>query len=398
MLSRKKILYIMPSFNIPPSRGYEVMAYNNIKFLCNFYEIHLIYFNRDNSNILKYNEEFKKIVNQYVEIKQSNVSILFNIILGLFKLQPFQISYYDSKNTRNIIHSFISNNDYDLIIFNLIRTAQFLPNNYEGKTLLNLIDPLVLTYRESRKFNNMFNNIFYFIEEKLLFIYEKKMLPKFNFISLISQNDILKYNILYPNIQFIHLPYGVDFNFYSEIKNLNFSKSDFNIVITGNMGYRYNVISILNFYKNVYKKITNKDIKLFLVGLNPSKKLLYLQNNDSSVTVTGKVFDIRKYIAKADLIVCPILLGVGVQTKLLESMSMNKIIISTHEGLNGIGLDVIKYSDSVFVTSLNQRMAIIIDELINDKITLKNNNNRNYIIQNFNWNLSSKKIIDIIEN
>jgi glycosyltransferase involved in cell wall biosynthesis len=197
----------------------------------------------------------------------------------------------------------------------------------------------------------------------------------------------------------MHLPYGIDFNYFTKIIGSKNSINDFNIVITGNMSYRYNVSSILKFYNNVFINISNKkNIKLLLVGTNPDRKLLNLEKLDSNVIVTGRVPDIRDYINSANLIICPIFLDVGIQTKLLESMSMEKIIITTIEGIKGIGLEALYDNDSIFLSSLNIEMANLIDNLILNKIVINKNNNRQYVIDNFNWDYSSEIIKSIIES
>ncbi len=54
------------------------------------------------------------------------------------------------------------------------------------------------------------------------------------------------------------------------------------------------------------------------------------------VVVTGAVPDIRLYIARATVVVVPVRFGSGVRNKILESWAMQKCIVSTTIGAEGL--------------------------------------------------------------
>ncbi|MDI6740606.1 MAG: glycosyltransferase [Candidatus Edwardsbacteria bacterium] len=76
------------------------------------------------------------------------------------------------------------------------------------------------------------------------------------------------------------------------------------------------------------------DALMYIVGNKPPSWLT--ARRDDRVIVTGLVPDIREYITKASLIVCPVRIGSGTKLKILEAMACGRPVITTTMGLEGI--------------------------------------------------------------
>jgi glycosyltransferase involved in cell wall biosynthesis len=57
------------------------------------------------------------------------------------------------------------------------------------------------------------------------------------------------------------------------------------------------------------------------------------------VVVTGRVADVRPYVARAAAIVVPLRIANGIQNKVIEAMAMAKPVIATPKALTGVSLD-----------------------------------------------------------
>lgn len=57
------------------------------------------------------------------------------------------------------------------------------------------------------------------------------------------------------------------------------------------------------------------------------------------VTVTGTVPDVRPYLREASLVVVPLRVGGGTRLKIYEAMSMDRPVVSTTIGAEGLPLD-----------------------------------------------------------
>jgi len=163
---------------------------------------------------------------------------------------------------------------------------------------------------------------------------EKRLYKSFDIRVVISpfDKDILESYL--PNSNFFVIPNGVDINYFTRTD----TEENFpSLVFVGSMAQPHNVNAILYFYNEIYSSIQRRipEVKLYIVGSNPSNELLKL-TSDESVVVTGYVEDIRPYLAKASVALAPMISGTGLKNKILEAMAMSKPVVSTSIGVRGI--------------------------------------------------------------
>jgi sugar transferase (PEP-CTERM/EpsH1 system associated) len=117
-------------------------------------------------------------------------------------------------------------------------------------------------------------------------------------------------------------------------------------VFTGTMDYPPNVDAVTWFATEILPLIrrTLPQAQFYIVGNGPSPEVQRLAQTPG-VHVTGRVPDVRPYIAHATAGVAPMRIARGIQNKVLEAMSMAKPVVLTSGALEGIeaepGTDVI---------------------------------------------------------
>ncbi len=89
------------------------------------------------------------------------------------------------------------------------------------------------------------------------------------------------------------------------------------------MCYHANVASALFLCKHIMPLIWQEipEATLTIVGYNPPESIRRL-GRDPRIEVTGYVQDIRPYIQRAEVMVCPTVYSVGIQNKVLEAMAL----------------------------------------------------------------------------
>jgi polysaccharide biosynthesis protein PslH len=108
-------------------------------------------------------------------------------------------------------------------------------------------------------------------------------------------------------------------------------------VFTGTMDYRPNIDAVIWFSTEVLPIIrqTVPTARFYIVGGNPAETVKHLVKLDG-VTITGRVADVRPYLAHAIAAVAPMRIARGIQNKVLEAMAMAKPVIVTSGALEGI--------------------------------------------------------------
>ena len=110
-----------------------------------------------------------------------------------------------------------------------------------------------------------------------------------------------------------------------------------NFVFTGTMDYPPNIDAVSWFAKAILPLICQRSehAQFHIVGSSPSSEVLALADIPG-VFVTGRVDDVRPFLAHASAGVAPMRIARGIQNKVLESMAMARPTVVTLDALTGI--------------------------------------------------------------
>ncbi len=108
-------------------------------------------------------------------------------------------------------------------------------------------------------------------------------------------------------------------------------------VFTGTMDYPPNADAVDWFARDILPRIQaqNPAARFCIVGANPGSAVSSLSRLPG-VSVTGRVADVRPFVAHAAACVAPMRIARGIQNKVLEGMAMARPVIVTADALEGI--------------------------------------------------------------
>ncbi|ROR34742.1 TIGR03087 family PEP-CTERM/XrtA system glycosyltransferase [Inmirania thermothiophila] len=109
------------------------------------------------------------------------------------------------------------------------------------------------------------------------------------------------------------------------------------VVFTGAMDYWANVDAVLWLAREVWPAVRRRHpgARLYVVGARPAPVVAALDGRDG-IVVTGRVEDVRPYLAHAAAAVAPLRIARGVQNKVLEAMAMGRAVVATPAAVRGI--------------------------------------------------------------
>jgi sugar transferase (PEP-CTERM/EpsH1 system associated) len=135
------------------------------------------------------------------------------------------------------------------------------------------------------------------------------------------------------------VPNGVDTGYFDpELSFTNpFSQGTRPIVFTGAMDYHANVDGVQWYAREVFPIVRQQlpGAVFAIVGSDPAPAVRALARAPG-VTVTGRVPDIRPYLAHASVVVAPLRIARGVQNKVLEALAMARPVVACENALQGI--------------------------------------------------------------
>ena len=171
--------------------------------------------------------------------------------------------------------------------------------------------------------------------------YERRLCRSADRVVAVSDVDADALRKLAPGLEVAVIPNGVDleFNRPGAVPPAGGMSANA-LVFTGKMDYRPNVDAVVWFTDAVLPAIQAQipDAHFYIVGQQPHERVQALAERPA-ITVTGRVPDVRPYIAGAGVYIVPLRIGGGTRLKVLEAMAMGQALVSTHLGCDGFDFE-----------------------------------------------------------
>ncbi len=204
-------------------------------------------------------------------------------------------------------------------------------------------------------------------EARTLLAYERKAAAACKWSFFVSEPEASRFRELAPEsaAKTVAVECGVDLARFSpdDVYEWPFGEPGPNLVFTGNMDYWPNADAAIWFAREVMPllRATQPDIRFWAVGANPGPDVLALADLPG-VQVTGRVEDVRPYVAHAAVSVAPLRIARGIQNKVLEGMAMGKPVIASPAAFEGVrataGTELLVADGAAeFVVKINEVLA-----------------------------------------
>ncbi|MPM68223.1 hypothetical protein SDC9_115154 [bioreactor metagenome] len=294
---------------------------------------------------------------------------------------PLQVGYFYNNKAKKQLLELVNRSTPDRIYCQLLRTAEY-GKMFNIRKMIDYQDVFSQgMLRRAEKSNFLFKKIF-MTEYYRLQRYERNLFSWFDHKIIISKYD--RDYIAHPQKEEITIiPNGVDHDFFRP----QLSEKKYDLVFTGNMNYppnisaaEYIVYQILPIVQKVLPNTT-----ALISGVTPHARVRALQGHN--VTVTGWVEDIRTSYSSAKIFIAPMLIGTGLQNKLLEAMAMKLPCISSKLANKSL---CAKPNDEIITCQTPQEYADAVVYLLQnqeDADKLADNGHR-FVKQQYNWELT----------
>ncbi len=164
---------------------------------------------------------------------------------------------------------------------------------------------------------------------------EKRYARRADHVLTVSETDRLSFRRWLNPEKMTVIPTGVDLDYFAPAHG---EVKPHSLVFTGAMDWMANEDGVLYFITDVLPLIRQQlpDVTLTVVGRLPSARLCSIAARFPGVRLTGRVEDIRPYVAESALYVVPLRVGGGTRLKIFEAMAMGKAVVSTSIGAEGL--------------------------------------------------------------
>jgi glycosyltransferase involved in cell wall biosynthesis len=165
--------------------------------------------------------------------------------------------------------------------------------------------------------------------------FERFMFTPYQRTVVVAERDRDELHALNPMLPIDVIPNGVDLDTFRVKPTPRLPDT---LLFTGNYEYAPNVDAALWLAREILPSVQARipDVKLWLVGNAPPPEMQALASE--TVKVTGRVPDIKPYLARATAFVSPLRLGAGIKNKVLEALALGCPVVATPISVDGISV------------------------------------------------------------
>lgn len=164
------------------------------------------------------------------------------------------------------------------------------------------------------------------------------------------------------------------------------------ICFLGQMGRQENhqaAMKLVRIAKRVKKRVP--EFQVYIVGNQPAQELKKEEND--FIHVTGFVDDVDEYLERAQIAVFPLMQGAGIKMKVLRSMAMGTMVITTMVGAEGID----EAGRVIELAGTDKEFAEKIEKYLGDAEMAeeRGRKSRDYIRAHFGWKASEEVLEEV---
>jgi glycosyltransferase involved in cell wall biosynthesis len=265
-------------------------------------------------------------------------------LTGLHKrLAQIRSLAQDRSATTNAFYSDAMQKTIDSVVsgvnFDLVQLETHHPGLYriDAPGVPHIIDVQNVEYdnvrRMARASSSPLRRAFYDREYRKLHREETDVFGAQDAILVTSARDKSLIDEEFPRIPKFVVPNGVDMSYFRPKAG---PADPHSLVFTGAMNYFPNADGMMHFLKEVFPLIRKQiaDARVCVVGGGPPKQLVAMASEN--VEVTGFVEDVRPHVRHAAICIVPLRMGGGTRLKVLEAMAMERPVVTTSVGCEGI--------------------------------------------------------------
>ena len=402
------ILWLSHIIPYPPKSGVLLRCYNLIKEISKYHNVTLLSFIQNDQlsemfssievGLEESREALSKICTHVEFINIPSEKYIFGkhilALKSIFTRDPYTINWLKSKCMYEKI-KFINNNyNFDIVHFD---TISLVPYAREFPDITKVLDhhniESHMMLRRSTQENNLIKKAYYYQEGKKLLRYEKNHCRDFELHITCSKLDKERLDTIITNLNTHVIPNGVDIDYFQPPKHL---EEKYNLIFAGSLSWYPNRDAMIYFSREIWPTLKQviPDIVMNVVGSSPPQELLQLAKNDCRFKVHGFVDDVREYLSKASIYICPIRDGGGTKLKLLDAFAMGIPTIAHPVACEG--LDV-KDNYNVILADTPNKFISAVQLLINDD-KLRNTiskNARSLVTSNYSFSNIGKTLSEL---
>lgn len=335
-----RILWLKSDLLLPLDKGGKLRTWHLMRHLARRHDITYLAFT-DPDTRPEHVDGMHEVARQVVTVPRrdpakGSVGFYVDVARRLFDPLPYAVGKYRSAAYRAALQQLLATQSFDLIVCDFLPPLVNLPDRLPCQAVLFTHNVESDIWRRHADNAPSAVALLYRQQWRRMLRFEAAALRRFAGVLAVSDTDRDTFARLYPGAARVAIDViatGVDTEFFTPAAVDPASRS---IVFTGSMDWLPNEDAMRYFCHEVLPLVhaEEPDATLTIVGRTPTPQVQKLAG--PFVTVTGRVDDVRPYLASAAVFVVPLRIGGGTRLKIFEAMAMGKAVVSTTIGAEGL--------------------------------------------------------------
>lgn len=377
------VLYVLPELTSVAVTAAQVRALALLPIISKTTKLSIITFRKYDDSILEPLGLSDDNITIIAQPKISNTLLLIHT----FSRLPRAFCRYDSPHTRMVLETVIQQQSPDVIHFDGFATLGLLEfaktKCPKAKIVAHMHDAQSLRLEKYIETGHWLRRFERWLEYRKALTFEKVFLTNADLCLVDSDEDREYLRITNHLLNVSTLPLGFDRRRFSPLG----SKADlrrYAVVYSGSMRADQSVDAALFLAREVMPLVWKRlpEVHLYIVGSSPTRDVVSLEG--SHVHVTGFVEDMAIYLRSCDVYACPLRLGSGMRTRVVEALACGAKVVATPMAIRGLK---IKDGDEVWKISDHSPHAFseAVLSAIQDDESALGRNAANYVDEHFSW-------------
>jgi sugar transferase (PEP-CTERM/EpsH1 system associated) len=336
-----KLLFLTQRLPYPPIKGEKIRPLQILKYLTQWYDVYLGCLIDDPSDAQHIDTIRAMCRDVHVATLDRRVAKL-TCLRGLLIGESLSVTFFRDRGLTHWVRGVVANIRPDVIFVNSGNMAPYVLDLPKRETrICDLADVDSEKWRAYAEAASGPMSLVYRREWTKVAALERRIANQFDVSSFVSEAEASLFRRLVPEHaeRIRGVSSGVDHRYFDPglAHSPVFDATLPTYVFTGTMDYPPNVDAVVWFATEILPSIrrTVPAAQFYIVGNGPIPEVQRLAAIDG-VFVTGRVADVRPYVAHATAGVAPMRIARGIQNKVLEAMSLGKPVVLTSGALEGI--------------------------------------------------------------
>ncbi len=324
----------------PPDKGDKIRSYHVLRRLAQHYKVYLGAF-VDDPNDWRHLAAVEAVCAEVCVRPLSPWQARWRALVSLARREALTLGCYRDAVMRRWIGKILADRRPDVVLCFSSGVAPLVMRNVTSRRVMDFVDADSDKWQQYAEAHRGLVRMIYRREARKLGGFERAVATRFDAGLFVSAAEAAFFRDANPEVAAkIHgVPNGVDAAYWSpEHAHANpYRAGERAVVFAGAMDYRANADAVTWFARAVWPRVLAgcANARFYIVGSRPTREVQAL-GACAGITVTGRVEDVRPYVAHAHVVTAPLRIARGIQNKVLEALAMEKVVLATPEAWEGI--------------------------------------------------------------